>query len=101
MAHTKVPFQLSKETKKKISEELKLYFNALKEKLSLDYAFANELEIQNGELTGKIGTKPSVKALIRGIRRRWTNGLVVVGRASNLAQRWRGQIPAPLKAWSK
>ena len=30
------------------------FANALKDKLNLDYAFANELEIENGKLTGKV-----------------------------------------------
>lgn len=37
-----------------ISGGFSFYADALKEKLGLDYAFSNELEIQNGALTGKV-----------------------------------------------
>lgn len=37
-----------------ISGGFTFFADALKEKLGLDYAFANELEIINGELTGKV-----------------------------------------------
>jgi len=37
-----------------ISGGFTFFANALKEKLDLDYAFANELEITNGVLTGKV-----------------------------------------------
>lgn len=37
-----------------ISGGFSYFANHFKEKLKLDYAFANDLEIQNGELTGKI-----------------------------------------------
>ena len=37
-----------------ISGGFSFFANTLKEKLGLDYAFANELDIQNGALTGKV-----------------------------------------------
>lgn len=37
-----------------ISGGFSFYADALREKLGLDYAFSNELEIQNGALTGKV-----------------------------------------------
>ncbi len=37
-----------------ISGGFTFFANALKEKLGLDYAFANELEIKDGKLTGKV-----------------------------------------------
>ena len=37
-----------------ISGGFTFFANALKDKLGLDYAFANELEISNGKLTGKV-----------------------------------------------
>ncbi len=37
-----------------ISGGFTYFTNAMKQKLGLDYAFANELEIENGELTGRV-----------------------------------------------
>lgn len=50
-----------------ISGGFSFYANALREKLGIDYAFSNELEIQDGKLTGKVeGTivNANQKALI-------------------------------------
>lgn len=68
-----------------------LYFaNAIKDKLGLDYAFANDLEIQGGKLTGKVqGTivdanqKATILELIAQQEKISTDQVVAIGDGAN------------------